>query len=59
MLDFEKYECYNLPHVTTCPVSPMSLSYIGIFVRPQIRKVFENPQFEISCTLKLRAWHAF
>ena len=19
MLDFDKYECYNLPHITTCP----------------------------------------
>ena len=22
MLDFDKYECYNLPHVTTCPSFP-------------------------------------
>ena len=22
MLDFHKYECYNLPHVTTCPGLP-------------------------------------
>ena len=23
MLHFDKYECYNLPHVTTCPRSPL------------------------------------
>ena len=22
MLDFHKYECYNLPHVTSCPGLP-------------------------------------
>ena len=25
MLDFDKYECYNLPHVTTCPSLPYIL----------------------------------
>ena len=31
-----------------------------IFVGPQIRKVFENPEFEKALnTLKLQAWHAF
>ena len=28
MLDFHKYECYNLPHVTTCPGFP----YIKIII---------------------------
>ena len=23
MLDFDKYECYNLPHVTICPDLPL------------------------------------
>ena len=32
----------------------------GIFVDPQIREVFEDPQFEKTLnTLELRAWHAF
>ena len=32
----------------------------GIFVGPQIRKVFEDPEFEKTLnTLELRAWHAF
>ena len=32
----------------------------GIFVGPQIRKVFEGPEFEKTLnTLELRAWHAF
>ena len=24
MLDFDKYECYNLPHIATCPGLPIS-----------------------------------
>ena len=32
----------------------------GIFVGPQIREVFEDPEFEKTLsTLELRAWHAF
>ena len=32
----------------------------GIFVGPQIQKVFEDPEFEKTLnTLELRAWHAF
>ena len=32
----------------------------GIFVGPQIREVFKDPEFEKTLNrLKLRAWHAF
>ena len=32
----------------------------GIFVGPQIREVYKDPEFEKTLnTLKLRAWHAF
>ena len=35
MLDFEEYECYNLPHVTTCPRLP-HVFFIGLFCKPLI-----------------------
>ena len=42
--------------------SKLSLAKLkeGIFVGPQIQKVFEDPEFEKTLnTLELRAWHAF
>ena len=42
MLDFDKYKCYNLPHVTTCPVSPTCLSvkrdHNLVAVKPALKK---------------------
>ena len=35
MLDFEEYECYNLPHVTTYPGLP-HVSFFEIFCKPMI-----------------------
>ena len=39
MLDFDKYEYYNLPHVTTCPGLPCNAAYPG---RDKLYKVNFN-----------------
>ena len=51
--DFE-FLCKKFPKLSLAKLKE------GIFVGPQIRKVFEDPEFEKTLnTLELRAWHAF
>ena len=51
--DFE-FLCKNFPNLNQDKLKE------GIFVVPQIREVFEDPEFEKALnTLKLRAWHEF
>ena len=49
-----EFLCKNFPKLSLAKLKE------GIFVGPQIRKVFEDPEFEKTLnTLELRAWHAF
>ena len=45
LLDFDKYECYNLPHVTTCPGLPYMLPKTLDHLRALALK-FENSSFD-------------
>ena len=49
-----EFRCKKFPKLSQAKLKE------GIFVGPQIRKVFEDPEFEKALnTLELRAWHAF
>ena len=49
MLDFHKYQCYNLPHVTTCPGLPSLPLFLlltcrkwwGVLFRPTVKRLSE------------------
>ena len=65
MLDFDKYKCYNLPHVTTCP--DLSYQVFCNIIETAAKKTIprgygnnyilcwdaecENPSNELSCSL--------
>ena len=51
MLDLDKYECYNLPHVTTCPGFPYQQDVDGMSKRKE--KTFEDQQHARLLLLRL------